>query len=54
MTPEELREFSERLNAELAPLYRERLADPAGRPESALPVELLTFAYPMAAPRSER
>lgn len=52
MTPEELGEFSERLSAELAPLYRERLADPARRPEGALPVELLTFAYPMAPPHT--
>jgi DNA-binding transcriptional ArsR family regulator len=50
MTSEELRELSERLSEELTPLYRERLADPARRPEGALPVELLTFAYPMAPP----
>jgi predicted transcriptional regulator len=31
--------------------YRERSADPSSRPPDALPVEVLTFAYPLRPPR---
>ena len=47
VTPQELKALGEELNERLAALGRQRLADPANRPEGSLPVELLLFAYPM-------
>ncbi|MGH2889173.1 MAG: helix-turn-helix domain-containing protein [Solirubrobacteraceae bacterium] len=52
MAPAELAALSQRLTAELLPLYRERLTDPSQRPEGALAVELLVLGYPIAPPPS--
>ncbi len=48
LTEEELRTLTEELVTRLAPLYRDRLTDPAARPPGALPVEMLLLAYPIA------
>jgi DNA-binding transcriptional ArsR family regulator len=47
LTAEELDALHEELAERLLALHRERLADPGARPEGAVPVELLLFAYPM-------
>jgi DNA-binding transcriptional ArsR family regulator len=47
VTPAELDALHEELGARLFALGKERLSDPASRPEGALPVELLLLAYPM-------
>lgn len=49
VSPEELRA----VNAEIAGMldrYRDRLGDPALRPEDSLPVEVLVFSYPVRSP----
>lgn len=50
LTVDELEALNEELNALLLPRFRERLSDPASRPEGAVPVEMLVFSYPIAAP----
>ena len=50
VTLDELQALSRELTELLLPRFRERLTDPAARPEGAVPVELLLFAYPIAAP----
>lgn len=50
LTPDELRALGTELIERLYALGRERLADPAARPEGSAPVELLLFAYPMGDP----
>lgn len=50
LTPEELHTLGEELSTRLLALGRERLVDPAIRPEGSVPVELLLFAYPMGEP----
>ena len=47
VTVEELEELNQRMQAELLFAYAERLKDPARRPEGALPVEFVAFAFPM-------
>jgi DNA-binding transcriptional ArsR family regulator len=44
-TPEEVRELDARILA-LLRTFHERTADPAQRPEGALPIEFLLFAHP--------
>jgi DNA-binding transcriptional ArsR family regulator len=46
VTPEELRELDERLDALLEP-FRERLEDRAARPEGARPVNLIRLLLPL-------
>ncbi|MHB8246742.1 MAG: helix-turn-helix domain-containing protein [Acidimicrobiales bacterium] len=53
LTVEELEALSAELLAFLLPRYRERLTDLAARPAGAIPVELLLFTYPIAAPPAE-
>ena len=53
LTPDELNEVAEQLEALLATRHRERRDDPAARPATALPVELLTIAYPIAPEATE-
>lgn len=53
LTPDELAVLGAELEAKLLAIGRERLADPALRPEGALPVELLLLAYPMREPMRE-
>ena len=50
VTPEELDALGRRLGDELITLYRDRLTDPAQRPEGSLPVELLVLGYPIEPP----
>ena len=52
LTVEELEALNEELMAMLLPRFRERLTDPAQRPAGSLPVELLLFSYPIAAPEA--
>lgn len=47
LTAQELEQLGEELMERLLPLVRERLADPAARPEGARPVEMLLLAYPL-------
>jgi DNA-binding transcriptional ArsR family regulator len=47
LTPDELAGLGAELEERLLAIGRERLADPALRPEGALPVELLLLAHPM-------
>jgi DNA-binding transcriptional ArsR family regulator len=51
MTPEELTELNEDLLALLTTRFPERRSDPSARPEGALPVEILTYDYPLSPPR---
>ena len=44
MTPQELRALDGELT-ELLTRHRDRVADPARRPEASQPVEMLVFAY---------
>jgi DNA-binding transcriptional ArsR family regulator len=46
LTPAELEALNERLLELVAP-YQPRLTEPDRRPKSALPIELLAFAYPV-------
>lgn len=50
LTVEELEALNEELSALLLPRFRERLTDPATRPEGSVPVEMLVFSYPIAPP----
>lgn len=52
VTPDELRELNERLD-QLVYAYRDRLGGTGERPEGSLPVEFLTFTFPMRAPGQE-
>jgi len=54
MTPEELEDLNRELEALFLPRFRARLTDPASRPQGALPVELLVFAYPIGPPPADR
>jgi predicted ArsR family transcriptional regulator len=47
LTPEEMREVSDRVLELVMSLDRERLTDPSLRPPGALPVEILTFGHPI-------
>ncbi len=51
VTPDELRALDEEITAILH-RYRDRIAHPELRPEDSLPIEVLLFAYPVAAPRT--
>jgi DNA-binding transcriptional ArsR family regulator len=51
MTPDELVQLNEDLHELLGARFSERLTDPSTRPEGALPVELLTYDYPMFPPQ---
>lgn len=51
LTPAELDDLVERLNELLADLHPERRGDPAARPTDALPVEVISLAYPVDAVR---
>lgn len=51
VTPDELRALDEEITAILH-RFRDRIADPELRPEDSLPIEVLLFAYPVAAPRT--
>jgi predicted ArsR family transcriptional regulator len=53
LTPAELNDVAEQVAALLAGLHRERRDDPAARPPGALPVELLSLAYPIAPEATE-
>ena len=44
VTPEEMKQFNEQLLAMFDP-YRERIADPAKRPEGSRPIEHVSFYY---------
>lgn len=50
VTPEEFQELGREIHELLVSRFFERHTEPAGRPEGALPVELLLFSYPMASP----
>ncbi|MGN6446221.1 ArsR/SmtB family transcription factor [Amnibacterium sp.] len=50
LTPAELQAVGAELQERLLAIGRERLADPAVRPEGAAPVEVLLFGYPMGEP----
>lgn len=50
LTPAELQAVGAELQERLLSIGRERLADPAVRPEGAAPVEVLLFGYPMGEP----
>jgi predicted ArsR family transcriptional regulator len=55
LTAAELAEMGDRLRAVINDdRYRERMNDPATRPEGALPVETLIFGYPVAPPEPGR
>lgn len=49
VTPDELEQLGEEILA-LMMRYSERVQDPSSRPEGALPVEFLGFAYPLRPP----
>jgi hypothetical protein len=49
VTPDEQREIDEQIHA-LALRYRERLVDPAQRPEGAAPMQFVGLAFPFRAP----
>jgi hypothetical protein len=49
VTPQELERLGEEMVA-LMMRYSDRLQDPSSRPEGALPVEFLGFAYPLRRP----
>lgn len=50
LTVDELQALNEELTALLLPRFRERLTDPASRPEGAVLVEMLVLNYPIAPP----
>ena len=50
LTAEELDQLNQELTDLLLPRYRERITDPSLRPPGAVPVELLTFSYPISLP----
>jgi predicted ArsR family transcriptional regulator len=47
LTPEEMQEVSDRMLELVLSLNRERLTDPSLRPPGSLPVEILTYGYPI-------
>ena len=49
-TADELEQLNEELAALLMPRFRERYTDPSQRPPGSLPVELMTFTYPIRPP----
>jgi DNA-binding transcriptional ArsR family regulator len=49
LTPQELERAAEQITAVLLDLFPERRDDPAARPAGALPVELLSIGFPIAA-----
>jgi hypothetical protein len=52
VTPSELEQLGEEMVA-LMLRYSDRLQDPSSRPEGALPVEFLGFAYPLRPPAGQ-
>jgi DNA-binding transcriptional ArsR family regulator len=50
LTAGELDQLNQELTDLLLPRYRERITDPSLRPPGAVPVELLTFSYPIDLP----
>ena len=50
LTVDELDQLNQELTDLLLPRYRERITDPSLRPPGAVPVELLTFAFPIGLP----
>ncbi|MGO8888323.1 MAG: winged helix-turn-helix domain-containing protein [Streptosporangiaceae bacterium] len=50
LTADELDQLNEELTNLLLPRYRERITDPSLRPPGAVPVELLTFSFPIGPP----
>ena len=52
VTPEELEQLGEEIQV-LVMRYSDRLQDPSSRPEGALPVEFLAFAYPLRPPAGQ-
>jgi DNA-binding transcriptional ArsR family regulator len=50
LTAGELDQLNKELTDLLLPRYRERITDPSLRPPGAVPVELLTFSYPIGLP----
>jgi DNA-binding transcriptional ArsR family regulator len=53
LTAEELEALNDELVALLTPRWRERLTDPSTRPPGSVPVEMVTFSYPIALPAGE-
>ena len=53
LTPAELTELSRELVEGLRERSELRRADPSARPEGAVPVEILTYAYPLNPPKEE-
>jgi DNA-binding transcriptional ArsR family regulator len=50
LTADELEGLNQELTDLLLPRYQERITDPSLRPPEAVPVELLTFSYPIDLP----
>jgi DNA-binding transcriptional ArsR family regulator len=50
LTADELDQLNKELTDVLLPRYRERITDPSLRPPGAVPVELLTFSFPIGLP----
>jgi DNA-binding transcriptional ArsR family regulator len=50
LTPQEMVQIHEELQALLIPRFRERLSDPLQRPAGSAPVELLLFGFPIEPP----
>jgi DNA-binding transcriptional ArsR family regulator len=50
LTADELDQLNKELTDLLLPRYRERITDPSLRPPGAVPIELLTFSYPLSLP----
>jgi DNA-binding transcriptional ArsR family regulator len=50
LTADELEGLNQELTDLLLQRYRERITDPSLRPPEAVPVELLTFSYPIGLP----
>ena len=50
LTAEELEHLREQLSELLRPLVQERDGDPSKRPPGSVPVEMVTFSYPLSPP----
>jgi DNA-binding transcriptional ArsR family regulator len=50
LTAEELERLREELSEVLRPLVQERDGDPSKRPPGSVPVEMVTFSYPLSPP----
>ena len=50
LTAEELKQLREELSEVVRPLEEERRADPSKRPPGSVPVEMITFSYPLSPP----